>query len=127
MRPECEIFSDRRSPAGRKILDEIEIPFARGPEPHVRAWLAEALSSLNLPAGFSERILESAGEALLQRGACGGAQAAPRGHLHLIISIPERADGEAETWGFFRIEKLEAAEGTAPGHSIEFYLYVEGD
>lgn len=124
----CEISSDRRSPDGRKILAEIKLPLDQGPDPQVRSWLVEELGHLNLQAGFIRRILDSARDAMERLSASEG-RAVQRGQVHVLISGPQRAGTEGETWGFFRIEKL---EGTAPGdvppdHSIEFYLYVEKD
>jgi hypothetical protein len=49
-------------------------------------------------------------------------------HIHLLVFAPKCPGSKGQTWGFFRIEKVEIApENENPGrHSIEFYLYPEG-
>ena len=47
-------------------------------------------------------------------------------HTHLLIYIPANRLENRGTWGFFRIEKVGTENGNLRDHSIEFYLYLEG-
>lgn len=126
MRPACEISSERLSAPGRRILAEVKVPVDQRFELQVNTWLVEALAPLNLEARFSQRILDSAADAAQRLAACG--TALTEALVHLILSGPEGVWGERQTWGFFRIEKLEGlGSGAAESdHSIELYLYIEG-
>ena len=49
-------------------------------------------------------------------------------HVHLLAYTSRSHHPKGQTWGFFRLEKLEnpAAGQIEPEHSIEFYIYPEG-
>ena len=92
----------------------------------IHAWLTEVLDPLNLYTDFLDKILQSAQDAATRVW-----QAEPRmesEHIHLFIFVPHDYFSKGQTWGFFRIEKIENATGdkTAHDHAIEFYLYVDG-
>ena len=90
-------------------------------------WLKETLNSLNLHEDFLNRILDSAQNTatrILQINAKVILE-----HIHLLVFAPPNRVSQQQAWGFFSVERL---EGTAEGnigneHTIEIYLYVEGD
>jgi hypothetical protein len=49
-------------------------------------------------------------------------------HIHFIIFVPQERASKGQTWGFFRVEKIESVgqDKKPPDHAIEFYLYLEG-
>jgi hypothetical protein len=120
-------FSGEPSVANRQTLGELELPMGLNVEHVVHSWLMKTLSPLNLHTDFRARILKSAQEAVVRAMGPDGV-AMDSGHIHLLVFGPHKIDLDEKTWGFFRIDKV---EGTGkienlPGHSIEFYLYIEG-
>lgn len=108
------------SGASWQILGNLELPVDFDANPGVDAWLAELLRPLNLHADFQNEVLISTLEA---------ASRASRAfkHIHLHIFVPAVRSAEGQTWGFFRIEKIENSlpEKDIPDHAIELYLYLE--
>jgi hypothetical protein len=48
-------------------------------------------------------------------------------HIHLVIHGPREQTSKQGIWGFFRVEKVEGStDEISAAHSIEFYLYMEG-
>jgi hypothetical protein len=118
---------DHLSETGWRILGELELPIGAEADGLVSAWLAEILNPLGLHTDFLNKVLKSA-----QDSAEHAMQAENRQlefeHLHLLVFIPRNHIEEGQTWGFFRIEKIESAtsENNDPNHALEFYLYQEG-
>ena len=116
-----------RSPGPHwQLLGELELPVEVNTDNTIHAWLTEVLDPLNLSADLLNRILKSAQDAATRVW-----QAEPGmelEHIHLIIFVPPDHTSTGQTWGFFRIEKIEnTVEGKAAhDHAIEFYLYVDG-
>lgn len=113
------------SSPGWQILGELELTVSPDPDRTVSQWLTMILTPLNLHSEFVSKVLKSAQEVAaraLQTGTMTGFQ-----HTHLYIIAPKDHASHGHNWGFFRIEKVEdAADQVDPGHSIEFYLYPEG-
>lgn len=108
------------------MLGETELPTTSSTDRLMRSWLTATLSPLSLNEDFLNKILRSAedsvGRALQQNAGMG------IGHIHLSIFAPYENTFKENTWGFFRIEKIDSTE-TNQGHldhNVEFYLYVEG-
>jgi hypothetical protein len=95
-------------------------------ETPIKIWLVETLRPLNLKASFLDKILTSAqlsAENTLQSPAANRLK-----HIHLLLFTSAILPSEGQTWGFFRIEKIDhlVEENQLPDHAIEFYLYLEG-
>lgn len=109
-----------------QVWGELELPVKVSADDAIHAWLAEILEPLRLPADFRERVLRSAQDAaarLMQVETI-----LKHEHIHLKVFVPEDRASRAQTWGFFRIEKIENGAGNdgPTDHAIEFYLYIEG-
>jgi len=93
----------------------------------IQAWLAEVLAPLSLHTDLVNKILRSAREAAA-RALESSEKAVPYVHIHLLAFAPYSPRTRGQTWGFFRLEKLDGSEPgqSRPDHSIEFYLYLEG-
>jgi hypothetical protein len=96
------------------------------PDNLIRTWLVETLSPLNLKASFLDKVLTSA--QLSAENTLQSPSANRFNHIHLLIFTSAMLPFDGETWGFFRIEKIDGRveENQSPDHAIEFYLYLEG-
>lgn len=109
-----------------RILGELELPLGTTADSIFNAWLSDVLASLHLHADFLSKILESAEDVTAR--AVQTEMATQSQRTHLLIFIPANRPLEIQTWGFFRIEKVElvAENKNSPNHIIEFYLFPEG-
>lgn len=113
------------SPSSWYMLGELVLSTGSSPDELISAWLTELLAPLDLHENFLKRVLESA------QNYIGRVQSpdvsVPISHIHLSIFGPNERTSKGQTWGFFRIEKLDSAEHhvTHPNHTVEFYLYRE--
>jgi hypothetical protein len=122
--------TDYVSKTGWRILGELELPIGAEADGLVSAWLAEILNPLGLHTDFLNKVLKSARDAAVRAVMVESAESAFE-HVHLLVFIPKKKASElnmGQTWGFFRIEKMEISRenGDPSDHSIEFYLYLEG-
>jgi hypothetical protein len=108
-----------------RVLGEIELTAGSNPGGNLRARLTEILIQLHLHEDFLNKVLASAQEYALR-----AAQniKTSHGHIHLAILVQQKYQSLGDTWGFFRIEKMDDAEQKVPhpDHTVEFYLYLEG-
>jgi len=53
----------------------------------------------------------------------------PLEYIHLLVLAPSNRASKRQAWGFFSVERLkDTKEGAvANEHTIEIYLYMEGD
>jgi len=110
-----------------QFLGELELPAAGvNLDETIRTWLTGLIDPLALHGDFLNRILKSAQDAGTR--AFQGDAAGKADHIHLVIYGPREQGSKTGTWGFFRVEKVRnSAEGqSSAAHSIEFYLYREG-
>ena len=118
-------MSDPSLTSSLQMLGELIVPVGPSPHEFLSAWLTELLTPLHLPEEYRQRVLKSV-QSYVERAlsADGGA---PFGHLHLSIFGPKERTSSGQTWGFFRIEKIDSAgqNATHPDHTVEFYLYRE--
>lgn len=119
--------SDKPSSIDWQILGELELPPDTDHNEVISTWLNENLSPLTLQADFISRILKSA-QAAAANASQPTSTALETRHIHLVVFAPPDYKTDAKTWGFFRIEKLASVGGKKNllDHSIEFYLYIEG-
>jgi len=114
----------RVSSSGWQILGELELAVNPDIDHTVGKWLATILSPLDLAADFLNKVLKSAQDAAAR--AMQSEAVIKFRHTHLLVFAAEARASKGQTWGFFRIEKIDgAADENSPNHAIEFYLYVE--
>ncbi len=118
--------SSQNPDADWQILGEIEQPLGANAHHLLDAWLLDALIPLHLHADFLNKIRKSAEEVVAR--AIQTDMETRSQHTRLSILVPANHTSDAETWGFFRIEKVELAvqSENSPNHTIEFYLFPEG-
>ena len=111
--------------ASWQILGELELPVRLDTDSGINAWLTNLLNPLNLHADFQKKVLNSALEAASRVSKAETERACE--HIHLHIFVPSKRQSGGQTWGFFRIEKIEnlIPEKDIPDHAIELYLYLE--
>ena len=119
-------FSSNFLGADWQILGELALPVGSNADDRITVWLAETLNPLNLHADFVNKVLKSAQDAMAR--AMQVEFVTEFAHIHLLVFAPADRASKGQTWGFFRISKIEGAKGdeSPPDHAIEFYLYVEG-
>lgn len=109
-----------------QTLGDLEIRSDSDIERDVQAWLNQTLGPLELPSDLLDRILRSACEAATRALQLKDSGMSFR-HVHLLVFSSYNGETKRQTWGFFRLEKLDAeAEADSLNHSIELYLYLEG-
>ncbi|HSL42848.1 MAG TPA: hypothetical protein VK897_05415 [Anaerolineales bacterium] len=106
-------------------LGEIELPFGADTSSTVNAWILETLDPMGPHLDLLNKILKSAKDAVAH--AKQTETIIEQQHIHLCIYLQGNHPCKAQTWGFFRIEKVEPAVENGPSRdrSIEFYLYPE--
>lgn len=109
-----------------QILGKLELPVGSEADPAVIMWLTELLHPLGLHMDFLSNVLKSAQEAAAR--AMQVENVMKFEHVHLVIFLPQERASKGQTWGFFRIEKIESVEQdkSPSDHAIELYLYREG-
>ena len=104
--------------AGWQMLGELTLTSESAGDEQIRSWLNGLLRPLSLHPEFLNRIAGSARDAAKRA-------LQPEmnlEHLHLMIFGPRAPVFTGQTWGFFRVQKIEGASS----HAVEFYLYTEG-
>lgn len=111
---------------GWQVLGELELTVGSNVEEQIRAWLMDLLVSLRLHESFLSKLFASAQEYSLR--ALQSTMESGQGHVHLAILVQQEYAPLGNTWGFFRIEKIDSPEEDVshPDHVVEFYLYMEG-
>jgi hypothetical protein len=127
-RPQAEVGNPpaARSNTAWRIVGELELPFCMDAHSMISAWLSEVLTPLQLHVGFLNKVLRSAEDAAGR--AMRSEMVMKYQRTRLLIYVPADRPSNAQTWGFFHIEKVEPAVEieNSRAHSIEFYLYLEG-
>jgi hypothetical protein len=117
-------FLQRVSSPGWQILGELELTVNPDADHTVGKPLEMIISPLDLPADFLNKVLKSAQDAVAS--AMQSDAVIKCRHTHLLVFAAEARASKGQTWGFFRIEKIDgAADIDSPNHAIEFYLYME--
>ena len=109
------------------ILGDLELSVEVNSKDTLELWLKEITKPLDLHTDFLNRILNSAHQTivrLLRPDA-----ETKLDHIHLVVFAPSNRTLKKLIWGFFSVERLKDIEdGTiANNHTIEIYLYKEGD
>jgi len=110
-----------------RILGELELTIGEEADGVISAWLTEILNPFRLHADFLNKVLKSAQDAA-GRAMQSENRQLDFEHIHLLVFLPGTRASKGQTWGFFRIEKIESAKQhkNPSDHAIEFYLYLEG-
>ena len=130
MNRQAEMKTVEHSESGWRILGELELPIAAEADGAISAWLTQILNPIDLHMDFLNKVTRSAQDAAIRAITAERAQTEFE-HIHLCLFVP-RTDlftlYKGQTWGFFRIEKMgpSTENGSPHDHSIEFYLYLEG-
>jgi len=118
-------FRSASEPGWRK-LGELELPIGTSANTSLQLWLLDILDPISLATDFLNRVLASIQEAVAR--ALRSENEMKSGHLHISIYVPYDSVSKGKTWGFFHTEKIGGHTDDIPnfGHSMDFYLYVEG-
>jgi hypothetical protein len=110
---------------GWQLLGEQVLPIGTDLQDAIGDWLVQLLRPHQLHEAFLNKLIDSAKEAVLRASYADPVE--QTGHLHILVYIRNGASA-VQTWGFFRIEKIEELKDgqDVPGHAIDFYLYPEG-
>jgi hypothetical protein len=108
-----------------QILGKLELPIGSDANDAIELWLVETLGLLNLDTDFLNKVLKSAQEVAAR--AMQAEDLMQFKHIHLLVFAPAERALEGQSWGLFRIEKIDkGGENANPDHTVEFYLYLEG-
>lgn len=110
-----------------QILGELKLSVGSNVNGTIETWFTKSLEGLNLHADFLGKILKSVGEAA-ERAMRSDVAEGTFESIYILVFAPV-GHPKSQTWGFFSVERLEdTKEGTlANSHTIEIYLYMEGD
>ena len=103
-------------------MGEITLPVDQVGRESMSAQLQEKLGPLHLPMDLLSRITSSIHE-IMERAVT---KETGLEHVHLFIHVPAGYSTQVGSWGFFRIERMDA-EGAHASHShaVDLYLYPE--
>jgi hypothetical protein len=115
------------SETGWQLLGELQLPVGSSNDDTIHSWLTEILPPLQLQMNLLNKILQSAKETAAR--VMHFDTATKFEHVHVLVFAPDNYTSKGQTWGFFRIEKLEFSKSfqDLPDHVVEFYLYLEGE
>jgi hypothetical protein len=103
-------------------IGEMSLPVSTDDGDAILSLLAGKLELLQLPVELIHRIVKSIQEVSM-RAEMGGMRME---HIHLFIFVPANYKIVRGTWGFFRIERMNAGDdNTSPSHAVDLYLYPE--
>jgi hypothetical protein len=108
-----------------QVLGKLELPMGSSADDAIESWLVETLGLINLRTDSLNKVLKSAQEVAAR--AMQSEALVQFKHVHLLVFAPTERALEGQSWGFFRIEKIDRGGDNAnPDHTVEFYLYLEG-
>jgi hypothetical protein len=109
-----------------ELLGELELIANPDVDDAIEKWITKTVRPLKLPASFLHGVLKSTQEAL---GRTIRLDAGVKTRcVQLRLFIPAERTSQEQTWGYFRVEKIEntGLEAGLSNHVIENYLYLEG-
>jgi hypothetical protein len=109
-----------------QILVELELRAGGGMNGTIHESLMESLTPLHLHTEFLCKLSKFAQDAAARSMQV--IKLMKLGHLHHIAFVPANVTSAGGDWGIFRIEKIEngMTDKSLPHHTIELYLYTEG-
>jgi hypothetical protein len=114
------------SEVGWQLVGELRLPVGSKNDDTIHNWMTEILGPLQLQRTVIDKVLQSAKETAAR--VVHFETATKFAHVHFLVFAPVNSASKGQTWGFFRIEKVEFAKSfkDLPDHAVEFYLYLEG-
>ena len=109
------------------ILGKVELPFDTNIVDAINVSLVEILTQLKLSSDFLNKILESAQDSAVRAQQSNAA--ITFGHIQISIFEPHKQIEDGKTWGFFHTERIgnPSEDVFSCDHTINFYLYTEGE
>jgi hypothetical protein len=123
-----DISHTQNHPASNwQMLGDLELSPQVNSKDTLELWLKEITKPLDLHTDFLNRMLNPTHQTivrLLRPDA-----ETKLDHIHLVVFAPSNRTLKKLIWGFFSVERLkDTKEDTvANNHTIEIYLYKEGD
>lgn len=110
-----------------QILGDLELSVEVNSKDTLDEWLKEILNPLDLHTDLLNRIQNSTHQSvvrLLRSDA-----ETKLDHIHLVLFAPSNRTLKKLIWGFFSVERIKDTEQhmVANNHTLEIYLYMEGD
>jgi hypothetical protein len=103
-------------------IGEMMLPVSTDDSDAILSLLERKLEPLQVPVELIHRIVKSIQE-VSGRVGTGSVE---REHIHLFLFVPANYRIMRGTWGFFRIERINAGDdNTSPSHAVDLYLYPE--
>jgi hypothetical protein len=103
-------------------IEEIMLPVSSNDSDAILSLLEEMLGPLQLPVGLIDRIVKSVQE-VAGRAMMGGLRME---RIYLSVFVPANYGILRGTWGFFRIERINAGDdNNSPSYAVDLYLYPE--
>jgi hypothetical protein len=103
-------------------IGEMKLPVSTDESDAILSLLEGKLEPLQLPVELIHRIVKSIQEVSM-RAEMGGMRIE---RIHLFLFVPANYRIMRGTWGFFRIERINAGDDiTSPSHAVDLYLYPE--
>jgi hypothetical protein len=109
-----------------QVSGELQLAVGSNPDGAIRQWLMKILEPFQLPEQYVSKILKSIEDAA-SRVLSTDTVEAQFEHLNIVILTPAGQPSDRQTWGFFRLERMESKDNSADSksHHIEYYLYPE--
>ena len=109
-----------------QISGELQLAVGSNPDGTIRRWLMKILEPFRLPEEYVSKILKSI-EDVTSRVLSPDTGDGQFEHLNIVLLTPVGQPAERQTWGFFRLERMESKEKPKESKSyrIEYYLYSE--
>jgi hypothetical protein len=109
-----------------QISGELQLAVGTNPDATIRQWLMKILEPFRLSEEYLSKILKSIEDAasrVMSPETVGGQFE----HLDIVILTPAGQPSGRQTWGFFRLERMEskAKSMDSKSYHIEYYLYPE--
>jgi hypothetical protein len=110
-----------------QILGELKIPIGVNTVDVIQSWLGKVLAPLNSSINFLTKVIQASQDSFTQALQLDSAKKI--GQIHLSVFVPYEPFSEGRTWGFFYISKIgiQVEDIATHEHTIDFYLYVEGE
>ena len=109
-----------------QVSGELQLAAGSNPDGSIRQWLMKILEPFRLPEEYVSKILNSIEDAA-SRVLSPDTVEGQFEHLDIVILTPAGQPSDRQTWGFFRLERMEGKTKSTDSkrYRIEYYLYPE--